>query len=132
MFETECSDEKREILAAINGKSTDECFYEWSRQFRLDFLLRSDVILKSASLQADGRTGKYAYECSIGYFDTDMIELIRKCGNIEVEMIQHSGNGFTMYQYPRSINVIVYFYEQEVDVQMKKKIDKKIRHNHYI
>ncbi len=114
MFEDESvSREEKNVIAGILGKSLEDCFNDWSKQFRLEYATDPVHHPTSIDLTDLESEGKILVTCKPYFISSTKQRLIALAGNINVDYSMSSSD-----IYPRHtmlMTVVVSFNRQELN-----------------
>ena len=114
MFEDESvSTEEKNVIADILGKSLEECLYDWSKQFRLEYVTNPKHHLETIRLQDLESEEKLSVVCKPYVISGAEQRLMTLAGNIYADYCVSSSN-----LYPRGtilMTVTVSFNRKELN-----------------
>lgn len=86
MFEDESvSREEKNVIADILGKSLEECLYDWSKQFRLEYVTNPEHHPETIRLQDLESKAKLSVVCKPYVISGAELKLMTLAGNIDVD-----------------------------------------------
>lgn len=114
MFEDESvSKEEKNVIAGILGKSLEDCFNDWSKQFRLEYATDPVHHPTSIDLRDLESEGKLSVVCKLYVIDSTEQRLMALAGNIDADYHMPSSDF-----YPRHtmlMTAVVNFNRQELN-----------------
>lgn len=106
MFEDESvSTEEKNVIADILGKSLKECLYDWSKQFRLEYVTNPAHHPETIRLQDLESEGKLSVVCKPYVITGNEQRLMTLAGNIYADYCVSSSNLYPRGTILRTVTV---------------------------
>lgn len=114
MFEDESvSKEEKNVIAGILGKSLEDCFNNWSKQFRLEYVTDPVNHPTSIDLTELESEGKILVTCKPYFISSINQRLMALAGNINADYSMSSSGLHPRHTMP--MTVVVSFNRQELN-----------------